>query len=150
MDTTAPTLGTVRVVVADDFDAMRRLVRFQLEDPDADTEVRVVAEAPSTSGLAELVARERPDVVLLDLHISGRVAPAEVLPELRAASPGTAILLYSGLPSDLLREQADAMGADGCIPKDWDAAQVRSAVAAAARLERAVALDRPDAGSPRR
>jgi DNA-binding NarL/FixJ family response regulator len=130
---TAPSLDAIRVVVADDFDAMRRLVRFQLEDPDAETRLRVVAEARSTSGLAELLGRERPDVLLLDLHISGRVNPTELVPELRAASPDTAILLYSGLPSDMLREHADAMGVDGCIPKDWDASRVRSAVAAAAR-----------------
>jgi DNA-binding NarL/FixJ family response regulator len=136
MEQAATRIETVRVVVADDFDAMRRLVRLQLEDSDARAPVRVVGEADSTNGLADLVDRERPDVLLLDLHISGRTEPAELVPALRAASPRTAILLYSGLPGDLLREEADAIGADGHIPKEWEAGRVRSAVVAAARYAR--------------
>jgi|1186.fasta_scaffold84533_2 DNA-binding NarL/FixJ family response regulator len=136
MERAATGMETVRVVVADDFDAMRRLVRLQLEDPEAGAPVRVVGEADSTNGLADLVERERPDVLLLDLHISGRMESCDLVPALRAASPRTAILLYSGLPGDLLRDEADAMGADGHIPKEWEAGRVRSAVVAAARYSR--------------
>jgi DNA-binding NarL/FixJ family response regulator len=122
---------TTRVVVADDFDAMRRLVRIYLEEPGSSIEV--VAEIAQTAGLDALVAHERPDVVLLDLHLSGRDEIDAVIRALRTAAPDAAVLLFSGLPGDMLADEAQTVGADGHVAKDWDAERIRNAVQRAAR-----------------
>jgi DNA-binding NarL/FixJ family response regulator len=62
---------TVRVVVADDQPLVRAGVETLLV---ADPEIRVVAQAQNALQAVEMVRRHRPEVVTMDLYMSGRSA----------------------------------------------------------------------------
>ncbi len=57
---------TIRVVLVDDHRLVRSGVRAELE-----RDLEVVGEADDVDSAVEVVTRERPDVVLLDVHLPG-------------------------------------------------------------------------------
>ncbi len=57
-----------RVLLIDDLPEMRRLVELWLEG----TPAYVVGQAPSCDEAAALIERQRPDVVVMDMHMPGR------------------------------------------------------------------------------
>jgi DNA-binding NarL/FixJ family response regulator len=75
-----------------------------------------------------LVARYRPHVALVDLFI-GEESGAEICERLRAAEPGTRVLLFSGA-GEISPHAARAAGASGFAYKDWPARKIASAVRA--------------------
>jgi len=99
------------VLVVEDDPALRMLCRVNLE-----LERYRVLEAESVERAEELLAGERVDVVLLDLHVGDRHG-TELLPVLRAEYPGAAICLLSGTSeSDPPQEE----GVDAFIRKPFD------------------------------
>jgi DNA-binding NarL/FixJ family response regulator len=108
-----PPNGRIRVVICDDVAALRTLVRYALE---ADPSLEVVGEAgDGTTGL-ELIARLKPDVVLLDLSMPG-IDGLEAIPEIRVRSPESAILVFSGFSAARMRRPALELGAAGYVEK---------------------------------
>jgi DNA-binding NarL/FixJ family response regulator len=75
-----------------------------------------------------LVSRYRPHVALVDLFI-GEESGAEICERLRAAEPGTRVLLFSGA-GEISPHAARAAGASGFAYKDWPARKIASAVRA--------------------
>jgi DNA-binding NarL/FixJ family response regulator len=65
-----PPAGPIRVVLVDDHKLFRTGVRAELDEAGAG-EVRIVGEAQDAPGAVAVIARERPDVVLLDVHLPG-------------------------------------------------------------------------------
>lgn len=123
---TAPAL---RVVIVDDHPVVRRGLRAVLG---GQADMAVMAEAGSAAEAAAVLARARPDVVLLDLRLpdaSGTEAIARVL----AAQPGVRILVVSsyGRPGDV-RSALEA-GAMGYAVKDAADQDVVGAVRTVAR-----------------
>ena len=74
----------------------------------------------------ELAARYRPHVAIVDLFI-GEESGAQVCERLRAAEPGTRVLLFSGA-GEISASAARAAGASGFAHKDWPAAKIAGAV----------------------
>jgi DNA-binding NarL/FixJ family response regulator len=60
----------IRVVLVDDHKLFRTGVRAELDEAGAGG-VQIVGEAQDASGAVAVIARERPDVVLLDVHLPG-------------------------------------------------------------------------------
>ena len=60
----------IRVVLVDDHKLFRTGVRAELDEAGAGG-VQVVGEAQDAPGAVAVIARERPDVVLLDVHLPG-------------------------------------------------------------------------------
>jgi DNA-binding NarL/FixJ family response regulator len=92
----------LRVIVVDDHPLFRRLLRAALV---ADGDVEVVAEGADGSAAMELVARFRPDVVVLDVRMPGvdGIAAARLI---TARHADVAVVLCSNdaradLPADL-------------------------------------------------
>jgi DNA-binding NarL/FixJ family response regulator len=74
----------------------------------------------------ELSAKMTPDVALVDLFLGER-SGAELCEGIHERSPGTRILLISGV-GWISAEAARAAGASGFISKDWSAEEVAQAV----------------------
>lgn len=105
--------STSRVVIADDNDGIRVLLRVLIE---TDGRLRLVGEATDGRQALELVAAERPDVLLLDLSMPG-LDGLQVLSELRQRTPALRVLVYSGFTGPDIREAALRAGADDFLLK---------------------------------
>jgi DNA-binding NarL/FixJ family response regulator len=115
----------LRVLVVDDHDVVHWGFRLMLsQQPWVE---RCVSASNGDEALA-LAARYRPHVALVDLFI-GEESGAEICERLRAAEPGTRVLLFSGA-GDISPPAARAAGASGFAYKDWSARKIASAVRA--------------------
>ena len=97
-----------RALVVDDDAALRLLCRVNLE-----LDGFAVREAANVADAEAAVAMERPDVVLLDVHLGSEETSA-LLERLRAA--GIPVALVTGSADvDLYRDRADAI-----VPKPFN------------------------------
>jgi CheY-like chemotaxis protein len=110
---TPPARALVRTVVVDDSVDLRTLLRLTLTRSGRFDVVGEAADGPS--GI-EVVTRERPDLLLLDLGMPG-MGGLEVLPHVRAASPTTTVIVISGYRREDLEEHVAARGAAGYVEK---------------------------------
>lgn len=102
-----------RVVIADDVEALRVLWRsFLSEEPD----VEVVGEAADGAAALDIVRRERPDVLVLDLSMP-RIDGLEVIRAVAAEGLPTAIVVASGFAAARLRPLAEELGATSYFEK---------------------------------
>jgi len=106
-------LGAVRVVLADDADDLRLLLRVQLGGTG---NIEVVGEASTGLGAVEVAARTKPDAILLDLAMPGGNG-LDAIPEIRRVSPDTRIVVLSGFSREHLGRQAVDAGADAYVEK---------------------------------
>ena len=102
-----------RVVLADDLPDARELIRLTLERTGR---FEVVAEAADGAEAIEMVARHRPDLLLLDLAMP-RVDGLRALPAVRDASPETKVVVLSGFDRSRLAHRAMAGGAVAYLEK---------------------------------
>jgi DNA-binding NarL/FixJ family response regulator len=119
----------IRVLVCDDSEAFRALLRYTLQE---DPGIEVVGEA--ADGMAAIQAAERlqPDVVLLDLTmpiLDGMDAIAAVLER----APGAQVVALSGWGAERMEQAALDQGAIAYVEKSDDVEALRAAVRAAAR-----------------
>ena len=96
---------TIRALLVDDVDDVRRLVRTALRFRGG---FEVVAEAKDGAEAVRLASSLHPDVVVLDLGLPD-LAGHEVLSQIHQDSPGTKVVVFSGAESDdpWLRGQVD-------------------------------------------
>ncbi|HJR45209.1 MAG TPA: response regulator transcription factor [Actinomycetota bacterium] len=99
----------VRVVIADDVEALRKLLRRVLE---RDGRFEIVGEASDGAVALELAICTLPDLVVLDLMMPV-MGGVEAIPRIRASSPDSRILVISGLED----QKGDAWGADAALSK---------------------------------
>ena len=112
---------TIRVLLVDDVVDVRRLVRTALRFRGG---FEVVGEAPDGGEAVRLAGDLKPDVVVLDLGLPD-LAGREVLTRIRDQSPGSKVVVFSGV------EPAD---------RDWIADQVEGYVLKEADLDYLVDL----------
>ena len=103
----------VRVVVVDDIDDMRVLLRMQF---DRDPRFEVVGEAADGDQAIEVVADLQPDLVVLD-RMMPRLGGLEAMPDIRRRAPSTAIVLYTAANDSGLHQAALSAGALGVVEK---------------------------------
>ncbi len=131
--TTAPAEATpLRVVIVDDHSIFRSGLRADL-----DASIDVVGEAGDVAAAVEVIARTRPDVVLLDVHLpgaeeSGGTGGEAVLHRALPLSPETRYLALS--VSDAAEDVVRVIraGARGYITKGSSGADVASGAHAVA------------------
>ena len=106
----------IRVFLCDDVQAFRALMRFVLEE---NPDITVVGEAADGRAGVDGVAREKPDVVLLDLSMPV-LDGLEAIPLMLDVSPGTQIIGLSGFTADRMAETMIAQGAVAYFEKGAD------------------------------
>lgn len=78
---------------------------------------KVVGEAGDSAQGLEVVARERPDVLLLDLDLGGEDG-LDLLPKLLDASGETRVIILTGVRDTEVHLRAARLGAKGLVMKD--------------------------------
>ena len=121
----------IRVVVADDHPVFRYGLMAVLDGTDG---IQTVGEAEDGDRLLELVALERPDVVITDLQMPGLDGVAATR-ELLALAPGTGVLVLTLHDDDASVVAALRAGALGYLVKGADRAEIVRAVQAVAAGE---------------
>jgi CheY-like chemotaxis protein len=109
-------LAGARVLVADDYPLIASLLRQTFEDAGCEVVVETAADR-----VAEVAARERPDLAIVDAHMQ----PCErfhALQELHDldGERHLAIIVISGDDEPALRRRAIELGADAFLAKPWD------------------------------
>jgi YesN/AraC family two-component response regulator len=103
----------IRVVIADDVEALRVLLRTQLELDDA---FEVVGEAANGRAAIEVVEKTQPDCILLDLAMPV-MDGLQAIPEIRRVDPAVTIVVLSGFEAAALAPAAFDAGADHYLEK---------------------------------
>jgi DNA-binding NarL/FixJ family response regulator len=119
----------IRVAIADDQQLVRNGVRMILEgEPD----IEVVGEAGNGEEAADLVEREQPDVLLIDVRMPGEdgIAAAK---RILSRSATTRVLMLTTFDLDEYVYEALRAGASGFLLKDMSGEDIVTAVRQAAR-----------------
>src|SRR6476661_9585419 len=106
-------MSSAHVLVVDDDPSMREMVSDYL----ADYEIRVTA-LESARRIAEVVARETIDLVLLDLRLPGEDG-MEIARKLREDSAGLPIIIVTGRKEEADRVMGLELGADDYLTKPF-------------------------------
>jgi DNA-binding NarL/FixJ family response regulator len=119
----------IRVAIADDQELVRNGVRMILE---GELDMEVVGEAGDGREAAELVERERPDVLLMDVRMPGEdgIAAAK---RILAQETHTRVLMLTTFDLDEYVYEALRAGASGFLLKDMSGEDIVTAVRQAAR-----------------
>ena len=102
----------IRVLLADDADEMRLLVRLALE---MDGRFEIVGDAADGIEAMELLELMHPDVIVLDMAMP-RMDGLQVLAEMRIRGSLSKVLAFSGFDEAVEREAA-VLGADDFVRK---------------------------------
>ena len=108
-------MSEMRVLIVDDEEDMRALVRATIEI--ADEGLTVAAEAADGETAVSIVRSEHPEVVVLDHRMPG-ISGLDTARRILAEHPEQAIVLFSSfLDRDVVRA-AQRMGVRMCLAKD--------------------------------
>ena len=114
----------IRVLVCDDVDLLRELMRYELEEDDT---LMVVGEADNGIDSVRLARELAPDVVLLDLAMPG-MDGLEAITQICAVPHPPAVVVHSGFDADTMRPRVLALGAQRYVEKGGNLTEVRLAV----------------------
>lgn len=115
---------SVRVLHCDDSEAYRRLVFEMLADEPG---IEHAGDAADAADAVRAAVATRPDVILLDLRFDPQAGDVPAL--LRAAAPGAALVVLSGLPDD------GSVAADGYVSKSAPFDELVAAIRGARRMD---------------
>ncbi|MBL8396107.1 MAG: response regulator [Candidatus Accumulibacter sp.] len=108
-----------KVLVVDDNDLMRTLLRGMLRESDYD----VIGEARNGVAALELTERLQPDIICMDL-VMPEMNGVEALQAIKARHPDVIVVMITGSPSvDNVRESI-RNGASGFIIKPFNAGKL--------------------------
>jgi DNA-binding NarL/FixJ family response regulator len=114
----------IRIVLIDDHRIIRDGLREFIESRPG---MVVVGDAGEREGALALVAREQPDVVVLDLDLGG-VSGLDLLPELLRDAPGASVIILTGMRDAERRDRAMELGAKGVVLKENGVAELLNAI----------------------
>jgi len=106
-------MSVARILIADDHELIRRGLVAELSDR---AEWTVVAEAANGRQAVKLAAELTPDIAILDLTMP-ELNGLDATREIRAATPGTRILIVTAHESEQLVREVLAAGAMGYVLK---------------------------------
>jgi NarL family two-component system response regulator LiaR len=105
----------MRVLIVGDSVGYRRLLRRVLE---AQRDIGLVFEASDGEEGLRLAQRFKPDVVLMDINMSGTDTDGfEATRRIKESLAGAVVLILLALDSEAYRQRAAECGADAYLPK---------------------------------
>jgi DNA-binding NarL/FixJ family response regulator len=135
---TAPTprLGAarIRVLVVDDHEVVRKGICMALAGEDDFT---VVGQAATAHDAVTLAIELQPDIVLLDVFL-GQSNGLDIAQQMQRGSPGTHIVVFTGMFDDEQLFRAMRVGAHGYLQKTTPLSEVITALRAVYRGERVI------------
>jgi len=105
----------MRVLIADDHLIARRGLHTILRETFGIDDCAEAADEPTTLALA---AAYRPDLLLLDMHLTNQLPAPQLCHRLRALLPAARIVLVTAFDCTAEIRECLAAGADGCLLKD--------------------------------
>jgi DNA-binding response OmpR family regulator len=127
----APQVSTAHVLAVDDDPSVRQMVSDYLGDND----IRVTALANGRQ-IAEVLARETIDLVVLDLRLPGEDG-MDIARKLREESPGLPIVMLTGRKEEADRVMGLELGADDYLTKPFSPRELLARIRALLRRSRA-------------
>jgi two-component system response regulator NreC len=121
-------MRTTTIVLADDHTVVRNALRLLL---DAEPDFEVVAEAGDAEAAIRYVRGHKPTILILDLNMPGG-SSLEAVPEIRAASPETEIVVLTMQNEPAYARRALQAGVRGYVLKEAADAELVQAVRGAA------------------
>ena len=118
----------MKVVLVDDSAHVRATLRRIIE---SETDYEVVAEGSSGEEACELVARHRPDLVLIDVTMPGAMSGTDATLAIRAADPTVPVVALSSFADAANVSGMMAAGAKGYLLKNAPAQEVAAGLRAA-------------------
>ena len=116
---------SVRILIVDDSALSRKTLKRMLE-----ADGHTVLEANDGMAAIERYFVEKPDLVLLDLVMTGMYG-LDVLAKLREVDPAVRVIIASADIQSSTREMADEAGAVGFVNKPFTQTEVAAAVRSA-------------------
>jgi PAS domain S-box-containing protein len=138
--------GPATVVIVDDADDVRLLVRMQLEMSER---YEVIGEGMSGLDAIELAAEHHPDVMILDLSMPG-MDGWEALPRVLEKSPETSVVVLTGFDDPGLSERARDLGATALLRKSVSLESIADDLGEVLRVAGVRPSARTDAPEPAR
>jgi DNA-binding NarL/FixJ family response regulator len=123
------TAPPVRVAIADDSDDLCLMLA---ELVNSSPGLQCVVQITTQNELLGAIAASQPDVLVLDLLFGG-ISSLPLVPQLRAASSRTRIVIHSGYDIDPLSTSALDGGAVAVIPKGCDPDELIATIRRVAR-----------------
>ncbi|MGH2736237.1 MAG: response regulator [Actinomycetota bacterium] len=120
--------GTVRVVLVDDHDLLRRGIKTMLE---TEADVKVVGEASDGAGALQVIEDALPDVVLIDVIMPNKDG-IETTRDIKDSFPNISVVVLSGHDEQQFVFDAVKAGASGYLLKTAELEEVVDTVRAVA------------------
>ena len=120
--------SVIRIVIADDHSVVRRGLRQLLEGEEG---IEIVAEAEDIEGARRYALGHKPEVLVLDLNMPGG-STLEAIPQIRAESPNTQIVVLTMQNEPAYAREALASGVLGYVLKEAADTELLEAVRRAA------------------
>ena len=108
-------MSEMRVLIVDDEDDMRALVRATIEI--ANEGLKVFGEAADGESAVSIIREERPEVVVLDHRMPGTTG-LETARRILSEHPDQAIVLFSSYLDRDVQNTAERLGVRVCLAKD--------------------------------
>lgn len=119
---------TIRVIVVDDHDMVRRGLSVFIKTFD---DLELVGEAADGEEALQLVEELRPDVVLMDLRMHGQDEGIEATHLIRQSYPETQVIALTSFQGEKLVHDALKAGAIGYLLKNASVEELADAIRAA-------------------
>jgi two-component system, NarL family, response regulator LiaR len=119
---------TIRVIVADDHKVVRAGIRELLSD---EPDIQVIGEARNGHEAVALALAERPDVVVMDVHMP-ELSGVEATRQIRGAAPDVRVLVLTSYQDDPYIYGLLDAGASGYLLKTAEGQEIVRAVRATA------------------
>ncbi|MCA1727001.1 MAG: response regulator transcription factor [Actinobacteria bacterium] len=124
---------TIKLAICEDHRMLADALQMVIEDEEG---IELVAKPVDTAEDAVAVVEAfRPDVVLMDIQLRGARTGIDATREIRRLSPGTQVVIVSGLGAERMLVEAVEAGACGFLDKTEAVEEAIAAVRAAAAGE---------------